>query len=159
MAGLVRVSFKKWEGVGLLVLIGSNMAEAHPVVIDRIRASQKGPAGTEGRGDRPRGGRPTAAIADLHLPVAPGGDIALLNVLGRMLLLMGGREAYAFLSAAKFWDELIGLTHGRPCDLAGAAGAPCAAPTPAMAPGYRPGWCSCPFTEAICTANATPRII
>ena len=34
----------------------------------------------------------TAQIADLYLPVAPGGDIALLNAVGRMLLLMGASD-------------------------------------------------------------------
>src|SRR5262249_27395674 len=32
----------------------------------------------------------TAAIADLHLPVRPGGDLALLNLLGKFLLESGG---------------------------------------------------------------------
>src|SRR5262249_55892850 len=34
----------------------------------------------------------TAEIADLYLPVAPGGDIALLNALGRELILMGAAD-------------------------------------------------------------------
>ena len=29
---------------------------------------------------------PTAEVAKLHVPVAPGGDIALLNAVGRLLL-------------------------------------------------------------------------
>src|SRR5262249_25297444 len=41
---------------------------------------------------------PTAQAADLHLPVAPGGDIALLNALGRLLLLMGAADT-AFVEA------------------------------------------------------------
>ena len=33
-----------------------------------------------------RGGRRRRKIADLHVPVAPGGDIALLNAVGRLLI-------------------------------------------------------------------------
>jgi ferredoxin-nitrate reductase len=74
------------ELADLIVVIGSNMAEAHPVTFDRLRASR------QARPDQrlvvidPRR-TPTAAQADLHIPVAPGGDIALLNAVGRELLL------------------------------------------------------------------------
>ena len=76
----------------VVLVIGSNMAEAHPVTFDRLRASQEGPA-------RPctiividPRRTPTAAVADLHVPVAPGGDIALLNAVGRLLLEHGARR-------------------------------------------------------------------
>jgi ferredoxin-nitrate reductase len=74
----------------LLLVIGSNMAEAHPVLFDRIRNRRR----NEGS-DRPTlividpRRTATAEAADLHVPIAPGGDIALLNVIGRRLLAAG----------------------------------------------------------------------
>ncbi len=73
------------ELADVILIIGSNMAEAHPVTFDRIRASKKARPGQQIIVIDPRR-TPTAEGADLYLPVAPGGDIALLNVLGRMLL-------------------------------------------------------------------------
>lgn len=68
----------------LVLVAGSNMAEAHPVTWSFIR-------------DRRRAGEcrvvvidprktPTAKEADLHLPVRPGGDIALLNYVAKRMI-------------------------------------------------------------------------
>jgi ferredoxin-nitrate reductase len=73
------------ELADVILIIGSNMAEAHPVTFDRIRASKKARPEQQIIVIDPRR-TPTAEGADLFLPVAPGGDIALLNALGRMLL-------------------------------------------------------------------------
>jgi ferredoxin-nitrate reductase len=59
-----------------MLLLGTNTAACHPIVWARIRRRQK-------EGARlividPRRTQ-TAAAADLHLPVRPGGDLALLN--------------------------------------------------------------------------------
>jgi ferredoxin-nitrate reductase len=76
------------ELADVILIIGSNMAEAHPVTFDRIRASRKNRPGQTIIVVDPRR-TATAEIADLHLAVAPGGDIALMNAVGRLLLLMG----------------------------------------------------------------------
>jgi ferredoxin-nitrate reductase len=68
-----------------IFIIGSNMAEAHPVIFDRVRAAKKARRDLHVLVADPRR-TPTARAADTHLPVAPGGDIALLNALGRLLL-------------------------------------------------------------------------
>jgi ferredoxin-nitrate reductase len=102
-----------------VLIIGSNMAEAHPVVFDRLKAAKK---------DRPElfivvadpRKTPTARDADLHVPVAPGGDIPLLNSIARLLLERGTIDR-AFLAdhvndlaafeefiRAQDLDELIG---------------------------------------------------
>jgi ferredoxin-nitrate reductase len=75
------------ELADLVLIIGSNMAEAHPVTFDRLRASKKLRPGQRVVVVDPRRTASTA-IADLHVPVAPGGDIALLNALGKLLLAM-----------------------------------------------------------------------
>ena len=69
----------------VVFVLGSNMAEAHPVLFDRIRdAKNANPALTFIVADPRR--TVTARDADLHLAVRPGGDIAMLNALGRLLL-------------------------------------------------------------------------
>jgi ferredoxin-nitrate reductase len=69
----------------VIFLIGSNMAEAHPVTFDRVRAAKKArPELCLVVADPRR--TLTAREADIYLPVAPGGDVALLNLLGLLLL-------------------------------------------------------------------------
>jgi ferredoxin-nitrate reductase len=79
------------ELADVILIMGSNMAEAHPVTFDRIRASKKVRPQQQIIVVDPRRTL-TAEVADLHLAVAPGGDIALLNAVGRMLLLMGATD-------------------------------------------------------------------
>jgi len=80
------------ELADVILIIGSNMAEAHPVTFDRIRASKKARPEQQIIVVDPRR-TPTALAADLHLQVAPGGDIALMNALGRALVLRGAVDA------------------------------------------------------------------
>ncbi len=80
------------ELADVILIIGSNMAEAHPVIFDRIKASKQARPEQQIVVVDPRR-TPTAAAADWHLPLAPGGDIAFLNVLGRVLLMMGAVDA------------------------------------------------------------------
>ena len=68
-----------------MVIWGSNMAEALPVTFDRIRARLKANPEVDLIVVDPRR-TTTAEAANLHVPVAPGGDIALMNALGRLLL-------------------------------------------------------------------------
>jgi ferredoxin-nitrate reductase len=79
------------ELADVILILGSNMAEAHPVLFDRICANKKARPEQQIVVIDPRL-TPTARAADLHLAVAPGGDIALLNAVGRLLLLMGATE-------------------------------------------------------------------
>lgn len=72
----------------VVLIIGSNMAEAHPVTFNRIKAARQSDPGKCLIVIDPRR-TGTAREADLHLPVAPGGDIALLNALGLLLLQRG----------------------------------------------------------------------
>lgn len=69
-------------------LIGSNMAEAHPVTFDRLKNARRKNPGRPLIVVDPRCTK-SAKEATLHIPVAPGGDIALLNAIGRRLLLAG----------------------------------------------------------------------
>ncbi len=58
-----------------LLIVGSNTAACHPIVWARIRARQR--AGAKLIVIDPRR-TPTAEAADIHLPVRPGADLALL---------------------------------------------------------------------------------
>ncbi|MFO0809889.1 MAG: nitrate reductase [Gemmataceae bacterium] len=71
----------------LAFVIGSNMAEAHPVTFDRLREAKKARPLTLVVADPRR--TATADLADLHIAVKPGGDIALLNAVGIALLQRG----------------------------------------------------------------------
>ena len=65
------------EQADLVVLVGSNLAWCHPVLFQRLAAAR------EARGTKmvvvdPRR-TATCETADMHLPIAPGSDVALFN--------------------------------------------------------------------------------
>ncbi|MBI3823207.1 MAG: nitrate reductase [Planctomycetes bacterium] len=107
-----------------IVIMGSNMAEAHPVTFDRVKASKKSNPDQQIIVIDPRR-TPTAACADIYLPVAPGGDIALLNALGRMLLDRGAFDRDFTLQHTRGFEEyrafLLEQNVVELCQLAGVA--------------------------------------
>lgn len=81
----------------LVLLIGTNTAECHPVLFQRLLKRRR-----KGEGPRlvvvdPRA-TATSDAADLHLAIAPGTDLALLCGLGHLLLQRGGVDQ-AFVAA------------------------------------------------------------
>ncbi|MBN2871945.1 MAG: molybdopterin-dependent oxidoreductase [Halothiobacillaceae bacterium] len=74
----VPVSYRDLEQADLVVLIGSNTAWAHPVVFQRLIAAKEARPEMRFVVIDPRR-TATCDIADLHLPIAPGTDILLLN--------------------------------------------------------------------------------
>ncbi len=73
---VVPCEYQDFEQAELFVFVGSNAAWTHPVIFQRIAAVRE-------RGAKvivvdPRR-TATCDIADLHLPIAPGGDVALFN--------------------------------------------------------------------------------
>ena len=104
---VVPASYDDLDAADLIVLIGSNTAWCHPIVYQRIRA--RCDAGAKLVVIDPRRTE-TAEEADLHLPIRPGSDVALMNG-----LLAWCREAgvvdQAYLDAHVsapdgFWDAL-----------------------------------------------------
>ncbi|MGL4549588.1 MAG: molybdopterin oxidoreductase family protein [Gemmataceae bacterium] len=77
--------------------VGSNLAEAHPVLFDRLKAAKAARPGTLFVVVDPRR-TATAKAADIHLPVKAGGDIALFNALGRLLLETFDGSDHGFIS-------------------------------------------------------------
>ncbi len=81
----------------LVLLIGTNTAECHPVLFQRLLKRRRKGAGPRLVVVDPRA-TATSAAADLHLAIAPGTDLALLCGLGH-LLLQGGGVDRAFVAA------------------------------------------------------------
>ena len=69
--------YDDWEEADLVVLVGSNAAWCHPVLHQRLQAARTA-HGTKVIVVDPRR-TPTAESADLHVPLAPGSDVALFN--------------------------------------------------------------------------------
>jgi assimilatory nitrate reductase catalytic subunit len=70
-------TYEDLEQADLVVLIGSNLAWCHPVLFQRLAAARE-MHGTKVVVVDPRE-TATCAIADLHLAIAPGSDVALFN--------------------------------------------------------------------------------
>jgi ferredoxin-nitrate reductase len=69
-------------------LIGTNTAECHPIIFNRLRKHHKQNKEVKLIVVDPRC-TPTAQVADLHLAIKPGSDIDLLNGLAYLLLHWG----------------------------------------------------------------------
>lgn len=76
-------------------LIGTNTAECHPIVFNRLRRHHKNNPHVKLIVVDPRC-TPTAKVADLHLAIHPGTDIDLLNGIAHLLV------RWATLTAALF---------------------------------------------------------
>lgn len=74
---VVPASYDDLDAADLVVLVGSNTAWCHPIVYQRIMAARAS-RGTKLVVIDPRHTE-TAAEADLHLPLRPGSDVALMN--------------------------------------------------------------------------------
>lgn len=73
-------SYKDISDADCFFLIGTNTAECHPVVFNRIKRTKKGNKDAVIICVDPRETQ-TARAADLHLPIKPGTDVALLNAM------------------------------------------------------------------------------
>jgi ferredoxin-nitrate reductase len=110
------------ELADVVLIIGSNMAEAHPVTFDRLRASKKANPTQKVIVVDPRC-TTTAVGADLYIPVAPGGDIALMNAVGKLLLRRSAADETFIANHTRGFDEyrafLDGQDLGELCATAG----------------------------------------
>lgn len=78
-------NYEDLEIADLLVIAGSNMAYAHPVLFRRIEAAKQADPTKRWIVIDPRK-TDTAAMADLHLAINPGTDVALFHGLLHLLL-------------------------------------------------------------------------
>lgn len=104
---VVPASYDDLDAADLFVLVGSNTAWCHPIVYQRIRARCE--AGAKLVVIDPRRTE-TAEEADLHLPIRPGSDVALMNGLLHYCREAGVLdEGYLAAHVAvpeDFWDRL-----------------------------------------------------
>lgn len=96
-------SYEDFERADLFLVIGSNMADCHPILYLRMMARVK--AGAKLIVVDPRR-TATAEHADLFLQLRPGSDLALLNGLLHLLHRNGATDA-AFIDAfTQGWDAM-----------------------------------------------------
>lgn len=110
--------YEDLDEADLVVLVGSNLAWCHPVLWQRIEAARAA-RGTKVVVIDPRRSV-TAEAADLHLPIAPGADVALFN---RLLVALADRElatgdANGLVDAVQAARADAGDTGIAPADLA-----------------------------------------
>ncbi len=72
--------YEDFELADLVVLVGSNLAWCHPVLFQRLEAAKRARPQMKVVVVDPRATE-TCDIADLHLALAPGSDVALFNAL------------------------------------------------------------------------------
>jgi assimilatory nitrate reductase catalytic subunit len=90
-------AYEDLEACDLLVLVGSNLAWCHPVLFQRVMAAKAARPGMRMVVVDPRR-TATCEGADLHLPLAPGSDVALFAALLAELARRGLGDA-AYLAA------------------------------------------------------------
>ena len=101
---VVPCSYDDLDDADLILLVGSNTAWCHPVIWQRIERAR------EQRGTKivvidPRRTE-TAEQADLHVPLAPDGDVALFNALLVEMRARGLTDTADADLPAGFWDQL-----------------------------------------------------
>ena len=92
-------SYDDLDHCSVAFLIGTNTAECHPVLFQRLLKRRKRNAGSVKIVVVDPRCTDTAKAADIHLPIAPGSDLALLHGLAHLVLLNGGQDQ-AFI-----WDH------------------------------------------------------
>src|SRR5262245_46813579 len=96
-------SYTDFDAADLFFVIGSNMADCHPILYlrmaDRLKAGAKlivvDPRRTT-----------TAAKADLHLQIRPGADLALLNGLLHLLVERGAIDYQFIAEHTQGWEAM-----------------------------------------------------
>jgi nitrate reductase (cytochrome) len=78
-------TYDDFEKTELFFMIGTNSAEAHPVLYDRIAAHKRANPNVKIIFVDPRK-TPTNRIVDLHLQVKPGYDLAVMNAMAHVLV-------------------------------------------------------------------------
>ena len=103
-------SYDDLDHADLFLLIGSNTAEAHPVVYDRIVERRKANPNAKVIIIDPRK-TPTDRIADLHLQVKPGYDLAVVHALARIIIKEGYTDEKFIADSVNFSDGKNPMTY------------------------------------------------
>ncbi|MER5867217.1 bifunctional nitrate reductase/sulfite reductase flavoprotein subunit alpha [Kitasatospora sp. NPDC002040] len=115
-------SYEDFDRADAFLVIGSNMADCHPILF--LRMMERVKAGAKLIVVDPRRNA-TADKADLHLPVKPGTDLALLNGLLHLLVENGHTDPEFIAEFTDGWDGLPEfLADYPPAVVAGITGVP-----------------------------------
>ncbi|MYD65360.1 MAG: nitrate reductase [Chloroflexi bacterium] len=99
-------SYEDIESANTFLILGANIEACHPILFDRIKARKRGDRdGVQVIVVDPRRTR-TAEIADIHLPVLPGTDVALLLSLLFEVRLAGGLDERFIEEHTSGWEEV-----------------------------------------------------
>lgn len=94
----------------LFLIIGSNTAEAHPVLYDRLVNRKKKNPNTKIIIIDPRK-TPTNKIADLQLQVFPGYDLAIMNAIANIIIKEGMTDEKFVSESVSFSDGTKAITY------------------------------------------------
>ena len=119
-------SYEDFDHSKTFLILGANVEACHPILFDRIKARKRADPEVRVIVVDPRATR-TAEIADLHLPVRPGTDVALLQSLLYEVRLAGGLDDTFIEEHTSGWAEvdaaLAGWSAERASVLTGVDGA------------------------------------
>ncbi len=97
-------------------LIGTNTAECHPIVFNRLRKHHKQNRNVKMIVVDPRT-TATAQVADLHLAIRPGTDMQLLNGIAHLLMRWGMLESLFIEECTVGFPEFAAVIHHYPPEL------------------------------------------
>jgi len=102
----VPCSYEDLEIADLVVLVGSNTAWCHPVLFQRLRAAKQARPDLKVVVVDPRR-TPTCDIADLHLSIKPGADVALFNGALLYCVAMGMVDTAFVIEHTEGWGDAV----------------------------------------------------
>lgn len=117
---VVPCDYNDLDAADLIVLVGSNTAWAHPIIYQRICAAQQTRSAKVVVIDPRR--TVTAASADLHLPLAPGSDVALFNGLLAYLACEGAIDCNFIEQHTEGFEACLAVADTNPAATAAATG-------------------------------------
>ncbi|QBJ26417.1 nitrate reductase [Haematobacter massiliensis] len=97
--------YEDLEEADLVVLVGSNLGWCHPVLYQRLAAAKAARPAMRVVNIDPRR-TATSDIADLHLPLAPGSDVALFNALLAEIDARGAAD-WGYLARVEGYDAAV----------------------------------------------------
>lgn len=103
-------TYDDFDHTDLFLIIGSNTAEAHPVLYDRIVARKRENPKTKVVIIDPRK-TPTDKIADLSLRVIPGYDLAVVHAIAKIIIDEGYTDEQFISESVNFSDGSNAITY------------------------------------------------
>jgi assimilatory nitrate reductase catalytic subunit len=105
---VVPVSYEDLERTDLVVLVGSNTAWCHPIILQRLLAARDARPEMKIVALDPRR-TATTQLSDLHLPLAPGTDVHLFNGLLVWLADHGHLDRDYIVAHTSGFDEALAV--------------------------------------------------